>query len=360
VVLNAFSINMLALPARASFDPLTVDEARELAVGMTSAVGHPDTAAVFAATLGVPVPMNRATVRLAPRRRRARGPDDGPAAAGGSHLAPRGRQHRLGARDGDLGGSPTETLEARFPISLAVRLARTAPSLFSTIYHQPRALMVTLAGKREESIMKCRPFPVRLNRELPATERRRWYVFEDDCGGCIVATVPVELVPASIGKRRLRLVLGGTPDSWSEHDLRDIHVREDFGCVPPAADFDVDPDGYRIFMEALVVPWAVRSYFDEKKFPPGLACAEIGELLKPLETHLAGWKPVGGVSGGMGGGILLDNDAWFHSDVLFSGKDRVNRLRGFMGLAPIETFELTMRESDRWHAELLAAAGASL
>ncbi len=66
MILNAFSINMLSLPARASFDPLAVDEARALAAGMASAVGHPDTAAVFAATLGVPVPMNRATVRLAP------------------------------------------------------------------------------------------------------------------------------------------------------------------------------------------------------------------------------------------------------------------------------------------------------
>lgn len=208
--------------------------------------------------------------------------------------------------------------------------------------------------------MAHKPFPVRLNRELPETKNRRWYVFEDECGGCIYATVPVELVPESVTKRQLRLVIGGTPDSWSEHDMRDIHVREDFGCVPPAVDFTVDPDGYRMYMEALVCPWAVRSYFDEKKFPPGLGCAEIGELLKPLKTHLAGWKPVGGVSGGMGGGVLLDNDAWFHSDVLASGKDRVNKLRAFMGLAPLETFELTMRSSDRQHAELLAAFGASL
>lgn len=207
--------------------------------------------------------------------------------------------------------------------------------------------------------MKLQPFPVRLNRELPETKNRRWYVFEDDCGGCIVATVPVELIPADVTKRQLRLVLGGTPDSWSDCDLRDIHVREDFGAVAPRVDFDVDPDGYHLYMETSM-PWVQRRVVDPKKLPLGVALAEIGELLEPMRTCLAGWKPVGGVSGGMGGGILLDDDAWFHSDILASGKDRVNRLRAFMGLAPLETFELTMRESDRAHARLLAEFGASL
>ncbi len=209
--------------------------------------------------------------------------------------------------------------------------------------------------------MKPQPFPVRLNRELPETNRRRWYVFESDCGGCIVATVPVELVPASVTKRQLRLVLGGTPDSWSDDETRDIHVRENFGALPPRVEFEVDPRAYHLYAQAVVFPWAYRTVVNAKVLPRGLACVEEAcEFPEPLATGLAGWKAVGGVLGGMGGGVLLDNDAWFHSDVLFSGKDRVNRLRAFMGLAPLETFELTMRESDRAHAKLLAEFGASL
>lgn len=68
LLLNAFSLNMLAaFPAKISAEEITVAEAREaLAEGFTSAVGHKDTAAVFAAELGVPVSENRTTVALAP------------------------------------------------------------------------------------------------------------------------------------------------------------------------------------------------------------------------------------------------------------------------------------------------------
>ncbi|MEI6511632.1 MAG: hypothetical protein WCO25_06405 [Candidatus Uhrbacteria bacterium] len=207
--------------------------------------------------------------------------------------------------------------------------------------------------------MTHKPFPVRLNRELPEAQGRRWYVFEDDCGGCIVATVPVELVPSTFGKFRLRRVLGSRTRSPRD-EMRSIYVREDFGGVPPAVDFSVDPDAYRFYVETSVFPWCERQFMDAKKFPTGLCCAEMCDFDGPLASGLAHWKPVGQVLGGMGGGVLLDNDAWFHSNVLASGKDRVNRLRAFMGLAPLETFELTMRTSDRQHAELLAAFGASL
>ncbi len=91
MILNAFSINMLgAFPANVAVSQLTLDEARALASGLASAVGHPDTAAVFATTLGVPVPMNRATVRLAPGDVALVGQMIGPRLAEGATSLPEG------------------------------------------------------------------------------------------------------------------------------------------------------------------------------------------------------------------------------------------------------------------------------
>jgi len=65
-LLNAFSPNMLAaFPATAKFEEISLSEARAmLAADLMSAVGHADTAAVFADVLGLPVPANRTTVVL--------------------------------------------------------------------------------------------------------------------------------------------------------------------------------------------------------------------------------------------------------------------------------------------------------
>ena len=50
-ILNAFSANMLAeFPAAVSFEELTLERAKTLALGTVSAVGHADTAAVFQAS----------------------------------------------------------------------------------------------------------------------------------------------------------------------------------------------------------------------------------------------------------------------------------------------------------------------
>lgn len=64
-LLNAFSLNMLGpedyfLRVR----PLSKEEASYLAADAVSAVGHQDTAVIFAAELGVPVPCDRRTVAL--------------------------------------------------------------------------------------------------------------------------------------------------------------------------------------------------------------------------------------------------------------------------------------------------------
>lgn len=64
-ILNAFSANMLsAFPAEVRFAELSLDEARTLTADAQSAVGHADTAAVFAAVLGVAVPAARVNVSL--------------------------------------------------------------------------------------------------------------------------------------------------------------------------------------------------------------------------------------------------------------------------------------------------------
>lgn len=67
-LLNAFSANLLvSFPAQVQFTPLSTDAARELLVGgFLSAVGHPDTAALFSRLLGLEVPVRRVSATLPP------------------------------------------------------------------------------------------------------------------------------------------------------------------------------------------------------------------------------------------------------------------------------------------------------
>lgn len=62
---NAFSINMLTQDTSFRFNKLTVEEAvARLGEDFVSAVGHADTAALFAEQLGIVVPCNRITVEI--------------------------------------------------------------------------------------------------------------------------------------------------------------------------------------------------------------------------------------------------------------------------------------------------------
>ena len=63
-LLNAFSLNMLAGNADVHVREVSLETARNLAKVCTSAVGHADTAAVFADVLGTDVPCNRVSVAL--------------------------------------------------------------------------------------------------------------------------------------------------------------------------------------------------------------------------------------------------------------------------------------------------------
>lgn len=64
VLANAFSINMLTGDAGVEFRKLDVIQAGQLLreLGYQSAVGHADTAAVFASELGLEVPAVRSTI----------------------------------------------------------------------------------------------------------------------------------------------------------------------------------------------------------------------------------------------------------------------------------------------------------
>jgi len=66
VILNAFSLNMVAVPATIRVREVSTEEAARIAASSTSfsAVGHADTAAVFTGVLGTPVAFNRASVEL--------------------------------------------------------------------------------------------------------------------------------------------------------------------------------------------------------------------------------------------------------------------------------------------------------
>ena len=91
-LLNAFSLNMLAtLPAQPSFEEVTLTEARDaLAAGFTCGVGHADTAAVFADTLGMEVPMARITIALKGGDEAIIGQYRGPRMPEGAHKLPEG------------------------------------------------------------------------------------------------------------------------------------------------------------------------------------------------------------------------------------------------------------------------------
>jgi hypothetical protein len=88
LLLNAFSLNMLTSDATIRVTTVPVEKVRELP--LTSAVGHADTAAVFADTLGVEVPCNRQTVTLAAGQSAIVGQYRGPRLAEGATQLPPG------------------------------------------------------------------------------------------------------------------------------------------------------------------------------------------------------------------------------------------------------------------------------
>jgi hypothetical protein len=95
LLLNAFSLNMLTLtsgePTAIIASKLSEESVRQiLSEGFESAVGHADTAAVFSSVLGMAVPANRATVRLAQGQHAVVGQYRGPRLSEGTTELPKG------------------------------------------------------------------------------------------------------------------------------------------------------------------------------------------------------------------------------------------------------------------------------
>ena len=89
-LLNTFSLNMLENDANVLVREVSLETARSLAKIATSAVGHADTAAVFADVLGVPVPCNRVGVSLGHRDMALVGQYSGPRLPEGATTLPEG------------------------------------------------------------------------------------------------------------------------------------------------------------------------------------------------------------------------------------------------------------------------------
>jgi hypothetical protein len=95
IITNALSLNMLAsLDASLTCREVSAQQASEIAVGATSAVGHADTAAIFSTLLGIEVPAARTTVRLSPGDRCLVGQYIGPRLPEGATSLPEGASVR--------------------------------------------------------------------------------------------------------------------------------------------------------------------------------------------------------------------------------------------------------------------------
>lgn len=192
---------------------------------------------------------------------------------------------------------------------------------------------------------------VRHVRDLPASDRRRWYVFEADYGGQKLATVPVEMIPAWVDRRQLRRALRAM-NGWLDLDGTSVYVVEDFGTYPPYAEYDEDPRAHAIHGDC-TMPWVTRKI--AVRLPTGLCFACLAAEPFDEPTKLAGWKFLGWVDGGMGGGRLLDADLWLHYGLLFRGQSEISEIRRLLGLPRMESFELCMRQQDEDHAALMRA-----
>ena len=94
IVVSAFSVNMLPrLTVSVEFKPIGLEDARELLKQEKepeSAVGHPDTAAVFTELLGKQVLCNRISIKMRQGTRLLLGQYSGPRLPEGARELPKG------------------------------------------------------------------------------------------------------------------------------------------------------------------------------------------------------------------------------------------------------------------------------
>jgi hypothetical protein len=186
----------------------------------------------------------------------------------------------------------------------------------------------------------------RMVRDVEASKNRRWYVFEGDWGGQIFLTIPVDMVPVWVDRRRLRRLLrllnGAAWGCQEPEDGASVYIVE-----------DVIGEPYWLTDEQSSELWRLNH---DRAREIGVQIPDT--MFEPFEpeTRLPGWKAVGAVSGGMGGGVLLDGDLWVHYEWLFRGLEQINEIRRLLGLCPMESLEVVMTDEERWHAGLITAA----
>ncbi len=167
---------------------------------------------------------------------------------------------------------------------------------------------------------------------FPEPTEQCWVVWEVDWGGQIAASCPLSVILRSVGGDLAR---AHETVCRMMHEVR-AHAFSDgwsfYGVT-------LRPEERR-FEE--IVPGSVPR--PEERYSMG------------SKNGLAGWTVHGYLSGGMGGGALIDSDLWLHEHVLVQGVDVVNRFRTLVGLPALAGLDMVwVSEEDRWHAEFCRA-----
>ncbi len=163
---------------------------------------------------------------------------------------------------------------------------------------------------------------------------RRWLVFEGDWGGQIYASVPLSMLPADFTVREV-------DDFLKTFDRSSWESNEDEGA------------SWSIVQDCGVIRGKVlEDVANEAMLPGNVLPAEIlSEPLDDCEPRLEGWVLVGGVTGGMGGGGLMNDDVWFHHAFIKKGHEEVDRLRALLRIAPLTSFAVVECSEDAWDDE---------
>lgn len=137
-----------------------------------------------------------------------------------------------------------------------------------------------------------------LSRKMTKHLIRTWYVFFADYGGQVLASVPADLLPEDTDPCVLERALVAMNDhTWPDEP-----------------------------MGAFFQPMKNHDRFRQPV---------------PLRRGLEGWRAIGSIGGGMGGGLLLDDDMWFHPGLVVSyGLEFMEKIRTCLGIKPLEDAEL--------------------
>ncbi len=188
--------------------------------------------------------------------------------------------------------------------------------------------------------------------QTASTSPQQWIVLEGDWGGQVYATIPVHLMPAWARRKRIRKALRRIDRlNWKQSDGTSVYVIQDFGPI----DTDTMFAGVADNDEATALILAQEALTRAQETAPRGVLVEY-TYAEPLDwpdsvTHVHGWKMVGGVTGGMGGGYLLQNEIWLHPHILARGLDEVNHVRTILGVAPLTSLCVRWSRDSRQHAE---------